>query len=352
MDQPQRQRVRDDLKGLIKGDLLFDDLSRTLYSTDASIFQVEPIGVVLPRDESDVQAVVRWAAEHQVALVPRGAGTGLAGEALGTGLIIDLSRYFREILEIGPDWVRVQPGVVYRSFESGAGRDRPAAHASIPPARVVPRRNAGDECDVPMRLRHGCAIMSALRVVLDSGDAVRVGRESRWPPAEKRAGRLEDIISSVATLLEQNADLIRAGRRRARFDRCGYQLDELLHPEQLDLHRLLVGTEGTLGIFTEATLRTIPLPVGQCLVLLGLGNVEDALRTAQIALPAGPAACELLDQRLLSLARGLPTGLDVNLPPRSRGGFARREYESDNAEDAGYRRPARQWCRWSSAPTG
>src|SRR5579871_1680108 len=99
MDPSARENLADDLRGLIKGELLFDDLSRALYSTDASIFQIQPLGVVVPRDEEDVQAAVRYAAEHRVPLVPRGAGTGVAGEALGTGLVIDLSQHFREIVE-------------------------------------------------------------------------------------------------------------------------------------------------------------------------------------------------------------------------------------------------------------
>src|SRR3954447_8189458 len=116
MDLPHRERIRDDLKGLLKGELLWDELSRVLYSTDASIFEVRPAGVVMPRDEEDVQALVRYAGEHQVPLVPRGAGTGLAGEALGNARIVDLSKYFRSILDIGADTVRVQPGVVYRDL--------------------------------------------------------------------------------------------------------------------------------------------------------------------------------------------------------------------------------------------
>src|SRR5579872_329824 len=101
VDEQQRGRIRDDLKGFFKGELLFDELSRALYSTDASIFQVRPLGVAVPRDEEDVQALVRYAAEHQVPLVPRGAGSGVAGESLGTGIIVDLSRHFRSILEVG-----------------------------------------------------------------------------------------------------------------------------------------------------------------------------------------------------------------------------------------------------------
>ena len=103
MDPALRVRICDDLRGIVRGDLLFDDLSRVLYSTDASIFQVQPSGVVVPRDEEDVQELVRYAAANGVPLVARGAGSGLAGESLGDGLVVDLSRHFREIVEIGAE---------------------------------------------------------------------------------------------------------------------------------------------------------------------------------------------------------------------------------------------------------
>src|SRR5262249_59094018 len=100
----------EDLRGVFRGELLFGDLHRALYSTDASIFQVMPLGVAVPLDEADVQTLVRFARENQLSLIPRGAGTGVAGEALGQGIVVDLSRHFREILDIGADSVRVQPG--------------------------------------------------------------------------------------------------------------------------------------------------------------------------------------------------------------------------------------------------
>src|SRR5262249_26791002 len=95
-----QRRIRDDLEGIVHGDVLFDDITRTLYSTDASLFEVRPLGVVAPRDEEDVCALVRYAAEHEIPLVPRGAGTGVAGAALGRGLVVDLSRHLRAILEV------------------------------------------------------------------------------------------------------------------------------------------------------------------------------------------------------------------------------------------------------------
>ena len=345
VDQPQRERIRDDLKGILRGELLFDDLSCILYSTDASIFEVRPAGVVVPRDEEDVQALVRYAAEQQVPLVPRGAGTGLAGEALGDGLIVDLSKHFRGILDVGADTVRVQPGVVYRDLNRELAR--------------IGRRFAPDpsniECTVGGMLatnasgtrafRHGFTRDHVLRLhaVLDNGDAVDVGRQSRWPTAAEwrvkdgmfppSSGRLDDIISSVVTLLEQYAETIAACRPRTRFHRCGYLLHDVLDVESLDLARLLVGSEGTLALFTEATLRTIPLPGGRAAVLLGFARLDSALRAAQLASATGPAACDLIDHRLLRLARG-SHGTVAELVPPAVEAVLLIEYESDTPAGA------------------
>jgi FAD/FMN-containing dehydrogenase/Fe-S oxidoreductase len=347
VDEQQRERIRDDLKGLIKGELLFDELSRALYSTDASIFQVEPVGVAVPRDEEDVQALVRYAAEHRLPLVPRGAGTGLAGEALGSGLILDLSQHMRAITAVDTDTVRAQVGVVCRDLNT-----RLAAVGR----RFAPDPASGSQCTVggmlatdasgARALRHGYTHdhVAALRVVLDNGEAVEVSC-SPLPPPESTNGngaqaaggrgpsRLEAIIGGTAELLERNADLIRAAQPRTRFDRCGYRLHDVRTPDRLDLTRLLVGSEGTLGLFTEATLRTIPLAEGRALVLLGFASVETAVRAAQVALPSGPAACELLDRRLLSLARS--SGGDIGaLVPAAAEAVLLIEYESDTPAGA------------------
>lgn len=307
MDPSQRERIRDDLRGAVRGDLLFDDLSRVLYSTDASIFQVEPLGVVVPRDEADVQALVRYAGENHVPLVPRGAGSGLAGESLGEGLVVDLSRHFRAILDVGSDTVRVQPGVVLRTLNTRLAQEG---------RRFAPDPASGEQCTIGGMLatnasgaravRHGYTRdhVQALRLVLDTGEAVAAGAESRWPRPEARPGRLEDIVASVATLLGQHAGVVKTCQPRTPYNRCGYLLADVLTAERVDLPRLLVGSEGTLALFTEATLRTVPLPAGRGLVLLGFDTLEGALRAAQYALTTGVAACELMDRRLLSLARG------------------------------------------------
>ncbi len=353
MDLPSPDRIRDDLKGLIKGQLQFDELSRTLYSTDASLFQIVPCGVVCPQDESDIQTLVRYAGEHQLALIARGAGTGLAGEALGTGLIVDLSKHFRHILEIGADTVRVQPGVVLRELN----RRLAEVGRRFAPDPTQQERTVGgvlaSNASGPRVLRHGYTRdhVESLRVVLDSGDSVEIGRHSRCPSPEAVArvelpelttdnrqlttaeNRLEDIVSSLATLLTQHDALIRSCQPRTPFNRCGYHLPGVLQGEEVILPRLLVGSEGTLGLFTEAVLRTIPVPAGRAVVLLGFARLDSALRAAQLALPTGPAACELIDRRLLRLARGNDAKI-ASLIPAATETVLLIEYEADSTDQA------------------
>jgi FAD/FMN-containing dehydrogenase len=306
VDQQQRERIRDDLKGLIQGDLLFDPLSRALYSTDASIFQVEPAGVVVPRHEDDVRALVGYAAQHRIPLVARGAGSGVAGEALGKGLVVDLSRYFRAILEVGADTVRAQPGVTLRELN--------ARLAEIG-RRFAPDPASGDQCVVggmlannasgsrAMRFGYTRDHVQGMRVVLDNGEAVAVGLEAP-DPLGSGAGHLQDILGAVRVLLEENKELIGTCLPKTPFNRCGYLLHDLFRDGGIDVARLLVGSEGTLALFTEATLRTVALPGGRALGLLGFPSLESALRGVQLTLPTAPTACELIDRRLLSLARG------------------------------------------------
>src|SRR5450631_1868436 len=110
---PDRERIQDDLRGLVKGDVRCDDVFLQLYASDASIYEIRPLAVIRPRTLADVVACVEYAAENRLPLFPRGAGTGLAGESLGPGLVLDFSRYMRRVLEVQSDRVRIQPGIVH-----------------------------------------------------------------------------------------------------------------------------------------------------------------------------------------------------------------------------------------------
>ncbi|MCI0641008.1 MAG: FAD-binding protein [Gemmataceae bacterium] len=307
MDEQQRGRIRDDLKGFLKGDLLFDDLSRALYSTDASIFQVTPLGVVAPRDEEDVQALVRYAAENKFALVPRGAGTGLAGESLGAGLVLDLSKYFRDILGVGVDTVRVQPGVRLAALNERLAKEGrrfapdPASAAVCTVGGMLANNASGARS-----LRYGYTrdYVDSLSVVLDSGETAVARREIFPFLPDFGPAHWHNIASGIALLLEQNAGLVRQCQPETRFNRCGYLVEDVRTDGHIDLCKLLVGSEGTLCLFTEATLRTVPLPEGRALVLLGFASLDAALHAAQNISDNGVVACELLDRRLLSMVRG------------------------------------------------
>lgn len=305
------RRLQDDLHGFFRGEVLCDDISRQLYSTDASIFQVRPAGVVVPCDEEDVSRLVRYAQEHSIPLIARGAGSGLAGESLGAGLILDLSKYFRDIVEIGSDQVRVQPGVTLAALN---------ARLAETGQRFAPDPASGAVCTIGGMLANNASgarsikygytrdHVEAVRVVLDNGDTVSLSRDLASHDADA-ATHLHDIAGGLSVLLEQNQEVITAGKPRTPFNRLGYELDGVLRGQHLDLPRLLVGSEGTLALFTEATLRTQPMPAGRCLVLVNFGSLERAIMAVHRILPSGPSACELIDRRLLSLAGTAAAGV-------------------------------------------
>ncbi len=335
MDEQQRGRIQDDLKGFLKGELLFDELSRALYSTDASIFQIQPAGVVVPQDEEDVQALVRYAAEYRLPLVARGAGTGVAGESLGSGLSVDLSRHFRGIVAVHADRVTVQPGVTYRALNARLEQEGrrfapdPASGAVCTVGGMLANNASGARV-----LRHGYTRdhVVSLRAVLDSGAVVSAAQEP--VPDVSAAGHWHDIIEALRVLLEENADTIRTCRPKTPFNRCGYLLHDVHTGNSLDLPKLLVGSEGTLALFTEATLRTQPIPGGRSLVLLGFASLEVALRAVQVTMLTAPVACDLMDRRLLSLARGSEAAAVANLVPPAVEAVLLVEYETDTPREA------------------
>ncbi|MBI2805601.1 MAG: FAD-binding protein [Planctomycetes bacterium] len=339
------RRLQDDLHGFFRGDLRFDEITRRLYSTDASIFQVKPIGVAAPRDEEDACLLVRYAQANGIPLIARGAGTGLAGESLGPGLIVDLSKYFRGIVHVGSDTARVQPGVTHAALNSRlaeTGRrfaPDPASGAVCTLGGMLATNASGARA-----IRYGTTRdhVQAVRAVLDNGDAVALTRsyDIQIEPAE--ASHLHDIGVALNVLLEQSQEQIAAARRRAPFDRLGYQLDGVLRPANLDLPRLLIGSEGTLALFTEMTLNTVPVPTGRCLVLINVTSVQRAVALVPTVLETGPVACELIDRRLLTLARGADGVEGSTLISPAAEAVLFIEFEAESSEEA--HRPAQGLC--------
>ena len=331
VDETQRIRIRDDLQGLFQGELLFDELSRQLYSTDASIFQVKPLGVAVPKHEEDLGVLVRYAADQQVSLVARGAGSGLAGACLGPGLIVDFSTHLRGILELGEDRVRVQPGVTLQQLQ---GPLRALGKRLGPGLDLDGNHTIGGLLATRVAIPGGRAAMhdavAGLRVVLDQGDGVAISPEPFLPLQEQgRPSHYRDIVQALRLLWQENQGYLKANSSCGQ-PWLGYRLDRLVRTDQLDLTQILIGSEGTLCWFSEATLKTQDLPPGRSLVLLAFDRLDLAFMAGQEIAATCPSACSLLDRRLVSLVKGnADLGEATSIIPAQAEALVLVEYESD-----------------------
>ena len=328
MDQ-ERQRIAEDLRGVVAGEVLCDDASRALYATDGSLFEVWPLVVVRPRSVDDVAATVRWAAERGVAVHPRGAGSSLTGDSLGPGVVIDCSRFLRRIVATSGDTVRVQPGVVGLQLEEHLQRlgrtfgPDPAAAAVTTIGGMIGRNTSGSRF-----LRHGAVRgrVAAVQAVLADGTVVELEpTPPRLLPGISGAGvaggpvdpaaRVAALAVGVDEVLTESAAVIAAGQPATRLSHGGYRLDDLRHDGLVDLPRLMCGAAGTLGIVTEATLRTVPVDAAVAVALVLFDSLEKAGQASLRISALGPSACDLFDKRHLALARGSRVDFDLLIPP-------------------------------------
>ncbi len=324
--QPDKKSsVAGDLRRLLGPDKVRDDFAtRTAYAVDASIYRIAPHVVVLPETEADIQVVVRFAQRTGLPITPRAAGTNLTGSAIGEGIVLDVSRLSR-ILEINPEerWARVQPGVVFAELNR-----RLARHD----LHFGPDPSSGDMCKLggmlannssgPHTLRYGSVKdnVHALRACVASGD---------W--LDLRAYRLDDgrtthlldqvpPLRSVLDLVRTHADLIQAKRPLVTKNSSGYNLFGLvdgLDAGIFDLPKLFIGSEGTLGIFSEATLRLEPKPKAVTTALIHFRHLEGVGDAVPALLALTPSALEVMDTHTLDLigreSHGIPTGAAATL---------------------------------------
>jgi FAD/FMN-containing dehydrogenase/Fe-S oxidoreductase len=304
---PERERIQDDLRGLLSGEVRCDDVFLQMYSSDASIYQIKPRAVIRPRSVADVVTCVQYAAKNQLPIHARGAGTGLAGESLGPGLVLDFASHLRRVVRSDAETVSVQPGLVHdrlNAYLRPRGRQfgpDPAMSTVTTMGSVVALDGSGSHW-----LKYGSARrhVKQMQVVLADGTVMDVGREplqggvSHDPSERKRT-----LVNQLVQLLSREADVIKRHQPKSLVNRCGYQLADVLVPDALDLGRLLAGSEGTLALFTELTLATQPLVRYRHVALLLFESLENAAKAVNEILPFKPAACDLMDRRHLSLAR-------------------------------------------------
>jgi len=316
---PERERIQDDLRGLLRGDVRCDDLFLQLYASDASIYEIRPLGVVRPRHTDDVVACVKYAAENRIPLHARGAGTGLAGESLGPGIVVDFSRYMHRIGAVTDESVQVQPGVVHAHLNQLLAKNKrvfgpdPAMSAVTTMGSVLAIDASGSHW-----LRYGSTrhCVQSLQVVLADGSLIDLAKES-LNRIEDPQPRRRELVNAIAPILQRDAELIEKSQPKTRVNRCGYGLVDVLKNDQLDMARLLVGSEGTLGLITEATLSIVPMAEKCGVVLLLFDRLDNAARSVMDVLKESPSACDLLDRRHLGLARENDVRFDLLIPPET-----------------------------------
>jgi FAD/FMN-containing dehydrogenase/Fe-S oxidoreductase len=318
----QRQRIAEDLRGVVNGEVLCDAASRALYATDASLFEIWPLAVVRPRSTADVAATVRWAAENGVPVHARGAGSSLCGDALGPGVVIDCSSHLRRIVATGADTVRVQAGVVAGQLEEHLARVGRCFGPDPPNVWVTTVGGMiGRDISGSRLLRHGSVRgrIRAAEVVLADGSVVELTAvpeaEAAAPQAEVGGDRVVALAGGMASLLAAAQGVIRRDQPAGRRSHGGYRLADLRHDGVIDLPRLLCGAEGTLGIVTEATLATVPADAASAVALLLFDSLDAAARAALRLAGRGPSACDLFDKRHLALARDARVAFELLIPP-------------------------------------
>lgn len=310
----EQQRIEEDLRGQIAGAVRCDDLFVQLYASDASVYEIPPLGVVRPRTLADVVATVRYATENKIPLHARGSGSGLTGGALGRGLIVDFSRYMRRILKVNDDTARVQAGVVLADLNRLLARrgrvfgPDPANTQVTTTGGVIAVDGGGSHW-----LAYGSARrhVESLEVVLASGEVVHLSSHDLTAGEDTS---LTPLVSGVSNTLARYESQIQSQTPRSLVNCCGYRLDDVRQNGSINLARLFTGSEGTLGLITEAMVSTSPLPKAVGSVLLYFESIDKAAHAVQELLPLGPSACDLMDRRHLSLARESDPRYELLIP--------------------------------------
>ncbi len=303
----------EELRRALKGELRVDLDHRRQYAADESIYWIVPEAVVHAKGEADIAAVLRFASAHGVAVTPRAGGTSLAGQAVGGGIVLDISLQFSKVLDIDAPAHRVtaEPGVVLDSL-----------NAALSPfgQRFGPDPSSRDSCQVGgmvannasgvHHLMWGAVVdnVLALRLLLSNGEVVTTSPVSVGSKEHKSRCRGEtleaQVYREVPAIIERFGAKMAKNWPRLEKSSSGYRLDKALEGGVFDLGKLLCGSEGTLAIVLRATLRTVDNPRARGLVVFYFKGLEDAARGVVVALRTNPSAIEMIDERVVEALKG------------------------------------------------
>ncbi len=323
------------LRGSIKGEVRFDRGSRALYATDGSNYRQIPIGLVIPRDDDDVRAAVAACRQFGAPVLPRGAGTSLAGQCCNVAVVLDFTKYMNRVIEISPEekFARVQPGIVLDVLLKQTEKHQlifapdPSTHSRCSIGGMIGNNSCGTHS-----LLGGKTVdnVEELRVQLYDGTEITVGAttEPEYEQILRSGGCRAELYSGLRSLRDKYADLVRARYPRIPRRVSGYNLDELLPEQGFHVARSLVGTEGTCAIVLEAKLKLIHSPQHRTLVVLGFADTFIAADHVPQILEFKPIGLEGFEG---SIVEGLrrKNAPNLDLLPKG-GGFLLVEFGADD----------------------
>ena len=294
------------LRAAVAGEVRFDRVSRALYSTDASVYQIEPLGVVVARTRDDVVATVRVCHEFRCPLTLRGGGTSQAGQAVGSGIILDTSKYLNRLLEVDVErrTARVEPGIVLDELNAQlkAHNLRFAPDISTASRATLGGMMANNSAGARSVL-YGITLHHVLEQHVIFADGTRAHLRD-LSPAELEAACHEDSIHGRGCRVVRRLASECAAEIEQRYPKllrrvAGYNLNEFARDQPFNLSRLMVGSEGTLGVVLEATVRLVPLPKAKAVMAIEFADLLEALGAAPLILRHGPSAVEVMDKFIL-----------------------------------------------------
>ncbi len=300
------------LKARLRGEVRFDLFSKVLYSTDASNYQVDPVGVVIPRTVDDVAGAIEIASRYNVAILPRGGGTSLAGQAVGHALVIDFSKYLNQVLELNLDTrtVRVQPGIYLEQLNRYLKPHNLMFGPDPATARVATIGGVmGNNATGTHSILYGMAgdNLESAWVVLSDSSSIDLSTIDEAGFSNKASTNSAEgkLYKNLLELRSRYAEVIKRDFPKHWRRASGYSLPYLLK-SPFNPAQLLASSEGTLAVATEFTLNLVSRPLHTGLTLLQFAELVAAMEALPVILEKKPSAIELIDRMLISLTREHP----------------------------------------------
>jgi FAD/FMN-containing dehydrogenase/Fe-S oxidoreductase len=310
LDAPPTSPLEERLRREIKGDVLFDRFSRGRYSTDASIYQMEPLGVVVAKDKDDIATAIQIAREEGVPVLPRGGGTSQCGQTVNRALVVECSKYMQGVVSIdaAARRVKVQPGVVMERLNARLRQHKLwfPVDVSTGDRATIGGMTANNSCGA-RSIRYGNMVhnVRAIDALLADGTQAHFGELAGNFGDDVEPERYRALARDMRALHRREADEIDARIPKLLRKVGGYNID-MISDDGHNMAHLLVGSEGTLAFFTEIELDLQPIPPHRVLGICHFPSFYKAMESTQHIVKLGPAAVELVDRAMIELARDIP----------------------------------------------